>query len=317
MSDAGRRVLITGSAGFLGEATLDQLTAGDSSPLAVCVDTRPTSGPAGETRRFISVVRDVTEPLDDILVDNEIDTVVHLAFLLQSQRDPAQARRVNVEATEQLLRSCAKANISQFIYLSSSTVYGAHPDNTRPFTEDDPVNPVKGFTYSEHKVEAEQMVLRFGEENPDCAVSIMRGCVVMGPGTRNFITDSLGLRFLPVPAGFDPEMQFLHIDDYKTAVQAVFTQRSRGIFNIAGSGTISWRGLVRMSGATSLPAPVSVLRAATDLTWKIGLQNRANSAGLAFIQYPWTVSIDKMESELGWAPKRTSEDAVRAWASDR
>ncbi len=317
MPDSNRRVLITGSAGFLGEATLDRLTGNDDSLFAVCVDTRQTSGPEGETRRFVSVTRDITRPIGDLLDDYSIDTVVHLAFVLQPQRDPSAARVVNVEATRKLLAACSAAGVKQFVYLSSATVYGAHPGNDKPFTEQDPVNPVSGFTYSEHKVEAERLILEHGEANPECAISILRGCVVMGPGASNFITDSLGLRYLPVPAGENPEMQFLHVADYASAVEALLKQRSRGIFNIAGSGSVRWRDLVRMTGGTPIPSPAPILKGVINLTWKLKLQQRSNSAGLSFIRYPWQVSTEKIAAELQWKPLHSSQEALESWASSR
>lgn len=317
MPEAGRRVLITGSTGFLGEATLDRLTGSDESAFIACVDARPTGGPAGATRKFVSITRDITQPLDDLLADYSIDTVIHLAFLLQPQRNPAEARRVNVDATRQLLESCVKNGVQQFIYLSSATVYGAHPVNETPFAETDPVNPVRGFTYSEQKVEAEQLVLDHAQSNPNCAVSILRGCVVMGAGAQNFITESLGLRFLPVPLGANPKMQFLHVDDYCSAVEAVLMHRSQGVFNIAGSGTVSWREMVRIAGGKAVPTPAFMLKGMTELTWRLGLQQRSSSAGISFIRYPWLVSTEKMAKELDWKPAHSSREAVEAWASAR
>ncbi len=317
MPESNRRVLITGSAGFLGEATLDRLTASDDSAFVVGADTAQTKGPEGDTRRFVSVTRDITQPLDDLLADYSIDIVVHLAFVLQSQRNPEESHRINVDATRQLLDACSKSDVKQFIYLSSATVYGAHPGNDRPFLEDDKVNPVSGFTYSEHKVEAESLVLDFAEANPQCNVSILRGCVVMGPDARNFITESLGLKFLPVPAGANPDMQFMHVDDYCSAVESVLSQNAQGIFNIAGGGTVSWREMVSIAGGKAIPAPAFVIKGLTDLTWKTGLQKRSSSAGLAFIRYPWLVSTEKITTELGWEPERSSREAVESWANSR
>ncbi len=315
MPESSRQILITGSAGFLGEATLDRITRNDDSAFVVCVDARQTKGPGGETRRFVSVTRDITDSLDDLLADYSVDTVIHLAFVLQAQKHPERTRAVNVDATRRLLDSCAQAGVKQFIYLSSTTVYGAHPENDHLFTEDESVNPVEGFTYSEQKVEAERLVLEFAKANPDCAVSILRGCVVMGPGASNFITESLGMKVLPVPSGANPEMQFLHVDDYCSAIDVVLAQEPRGVFNIAGRGTVSWREMVRLAGARAVPAPGPVLKAVTDLTWKLGVQQRSPSAGLAFIQYPWLASTRKIESELSWSPERSSRQAVESWAS--
>ena len=320
MTESIRRVLITGSAGFLGEATLDRVTAMDDSLLAVGLDTRQSSGPSGETRRFISVVRDIREPVDDLLADYDIDTVVHLAFVLQppnNASDRAEAQEINVAATERLLTACAKTGVRQIVCLSSATVYGAHQTFTEPFTETDAVNPVAGFSYSEQKIEAEKLLIRYGDEHPDCAVSILRGCVVMGPGSSNFITDSLGMRFLPAPIGANPAMQFLHIDDFASVIEAVLRQRSRGIYNIAGNGTITWREAVQAAGGTALPMPAPMLNGLIDLTWKLRLQRRSPAVGLSFIRYPWLVSTHKIESELGWKAKHSSRNALESWAASR
>ena len=320
MTELPRHVLITGSAGFLGEATLNRVTAMDESLLAVAVDTRQTHGVFEETRRFISVVRDIREPMDDLLADYEIDTVIHLAFVLRPQRDARQAacaREVNVDATKHLLDACSKANVRQIVYLSSATVYGAHPGSTGLSEETDAVNPVEGFSYSEQKVEAEELLTRYGDEHPECTVSILRGCVVMGANANNFITDSLGMRFLPAPVGADPDMQFLHVDDYASAIEAVLSQRPRGIYNVAGNGTTTWREAVRMAGGSTVPVPAPLLKGVIDLTWKLRLQRRSPANGLSFIRYPWLVSTEKIRSELGWQAEHSSRDALESWATSR
>lgn len=317
MPEPPRRIAITGAAGFLGSATLERLTAMPGTELVVGIDILPTPGPPGETGRFVSVVRDVTGPLEDILRDYEVDAVVHLAFVLRPPRDERVARLINVDATATLLDACAAAGVGRFVYLSSTTVYGAHASYTRPYVETDSPAPVAGFTYSEHKVEAEALIERFTEAHPEVAASVLRGCVIMAPGADNFIADSLSMRLLPAAAGSDPEMQFLHIDDYASAVEAVLVKRAVGVFNIAGSGTVRWRDMVRMAGGRVVPVPAGLLRKVIDVTWGLRLQNRSPSSGLAFITYPWLASTAKIESELGWKARHSSRDALEAWISGR
>ena len=317
MTEPPRRILITGSAGLLGEATLKRLTGLPSTDFAVALDREPTDGPDGETRKFMSVVRDIREPADRVLTDYGVDTVVHLAFILRPPRNRASARAVNVEATERLLSACAAAGVKRFVYLSSTTVYGAHSSYRRPYVETDPVNPVKGFSYSEHKAEAERLVLRFAEERPECAVSVLRGCVVMGKGADNFIASSLDMRILPTPMLANPDMQFLHIDDYASVVEAVLSQQARGVYNIAGGGTVRWREVVKVAGGIAAPVPTLLLKAATGLGWKLRLQGRSPANGINFIRYPWLASTAKIEQELGWRAKYTSRQALDAWVEGR
>lgn len=317
MPESTQRILITGAAGFLGEATIDMCTRLATTRVAAALDVVPPQGPKGETRRFISVVRDVREPLDDLFESYRFDAVIHLAFIMRPPKDEVEARKVNVDATRSLLDSCEKFGVKQFIYLSSATVYGAHETYSKPYTEEDEVNPVEGFTYSEHKVDAERLVQEFAERNSEAAVAIMRGCVVMAPGADNFIADSLGMRLLPAPAGADPDMQFLHIDDYASAVELALTKRAKGVFNIAGSGTVKWREMIKIAGGSVIPAPSPVLKGLTDVAWKLGLQDRSPAAGINFIQYPWLVSTEKIQREFGWNPRHSSLQALESWAESR
>ena len=65
-------------------------------------------------------------------------------------------------------------------------------------TEDEIPQPVPGFTYSEHKVEAERLLEDAATAGGPAAV-ILRGCVITGPGTGSFILSSLSLPILPIP----------------------------------------------------------------------------------------------------------------------
>jgi UDP-glucose 4-epimerase len=252
-----------------------------------------------------------------VLQGYEIEAVVHLAYMLKTGRDRHLARQVNVGATESLLRACHTAGVRQFVYLSSTTVYGAHPSYSRPYTETDAVNPVKGFAYSEQKAEAEMLVLRFGEEHPQAAVSVLRGCVIMAAGADNFIARALGKRVLPAPAGADPDMQFLHLDDYLSAVEVVLASGAKGIYNVAGDGVVRWREMVSLSGARLLPTPAALLSAAVGLSWAVRLQDDAPPCGLNFIRYPWLASTEKALTELGWKPRHTSREALQSWVDGR
>lgn len=59
------------------------------------------------------------------LVDG-VDTVVHLAALsdTESNADPAQAAKVNVDGTAALVRAAESAGVRRFIYASTVQVYG-------------------------------------------------------------------------------------------------------------------------------------------------------------------------------------------------
>ncbi len=71
-------------------------------------------------------IRD-SEKFDEILKDNKIDVVLHLACLSNDpsfELNPKISRAINYECFEDLVLSSKKNNIKKFIYASSSSVYG-------------------------------------------------------------------------------------------------------------------------------------------------------------------------------------------------
>ncbi len=317
MGELPSRIAVTGSAGFLGLATVSGLCEKPGVELVAAVDLSPTELKPLSTRRLVSVIRDVRAPLRDVLEAMEIEAVVHLAFLLRPDRNEELAREVNVEATGRLLEDCSSAGVRQFVYLSSTTVYGANAERDRPAVESDPVNPVRGFQYSEHKVAAERLILAHGKRNPGMRVCILRGCVIMAAGADNFIARSLGRRVLPYPAGADPEMQFLHLSDYASSVEAVLSKRAEGVFNIAGDGSLRWRALARLAGARGVSFPAWFLKLGVGVSWNLRFQDESGASGLNFIRYPWLASTAKIREELGWRPRYTAQEAFTEWASAR
>ena len=317
LADLPARIAVTGSAGYLGSATVAALCSRPEVELVAGIDIAPTELRPRQTRRLISITHDIRTSLLDVLRDLDIQAVVHLAFLLRPTRDESLAADININATGRLLEDCEAAGVGQFIYLSSTTVYGAGPERNRPAVEDDPVNPVRGFQYSEHKAAAERLILDHSRRNPNMRACILRGCGTMAAGAENFVTQAFARRVLPVPAGADPEMQFLHLDDYTAIVETALTRRVNGIFNIAGNGTLRWRDLVRTVGAMALPLPAPILKGLIGLTWSLGLQNSSKPAGLNFIRYPWLASTEKVRRELGWQPTHSSRDAFTDWAKSR
>lgn len=297
-----RTLLVTGAAGFLGGTVVDMALALPQVDRVVGVDARPS------TRldpRFTAVQRDVRASLRDLL--EGVDWVFHGAFLLRPGRNEREARSVNVDATASLLAECERAGVGRVVYPSSTTVYGAHAGSGF-HVEEDARRPVPGFRYAEHKVEVEDLLAGSG-----MSVAVLRACIVLGPGAANFITESLGMRILPVPADADPPMQFLHRDDFADAVRAALLAERGGVFNIAGRGTVNWREAVRRAGSRPLPVPARLLAGLTEASWRLRLQSRSPGAGLEMIRHPWLASIGRIEREWGWAPRCTSAEALASW----
>jgi len=154
----GRRILVTGGAGFIGSNLVDRLLAlGDEVTAVENFDPfypRPRKESnlraAGRHPRFRLVEADIRDAgrVSSMLAEARPDAVVHLAAkagVRPSIDDPAAYTSVNVQGTVHLLDAASKLDPKpRFVYASSSSVYGDRPD--APFRETDPVdNPVSPY----------------------------------------------------------------------------------------------------------------------------------------------------------------------------
>ena len=142
---SGLRVAVTGAAGSIGARLVESLAASSNVDAVVALDAHPIDL---THPKVVSYQHDISQPVDSIFKEHGVQSVVHLAFQLKPGRNREAARRVNVGGTARVLQSCQAANVRHILYLSSTTVYGAHPGNDTPFTEESPVRPVRGFQYA-------------------------------------------------------------------------------------------------------------------------------------------------------------------------
>lgn len=279
----------------------------------LATDIRSPRMPYPQRVNFVSW--DVAAPNPGIFADHLIDTVIHLAYVLNPARRKTDARRVNVVGTENVLQACQEAGVRHIIYLSSASVYGAHADNPAFLTETDPIRPIEGFQYSEDKAAAESRLAAFSERNRSTAVTVLRVCPVMGPNADNFIANAFRKPFLPAIALADPPMQFLHEDDLVLTLARCLKLKPRGIYNVAGDGTIRWSEIVSMMNRPLVRLPAPVWYFLTSAAWRLRLQNDSPASGLDFIRYRWTASAEKIKAELGIEFQHTSRTAWESYAA--
>lgn len=311
--DKVRRVAVTGAAGYLGRLLVGRLArdAGLDVLLGMDVCPRPTDWPANA----VFVERDITGDIADLLVEHGIEAVAHLAFVLKPDRNAARARNVNVGGTASVLRACVNAGVRQVLYMSSATVYGAHRDNADVLTEGSPLRPVRGFQYGEAKVDVEAMLTKFCADHAEVKVCVLRACPVLGVEADNFVARSFSGNVLVGLVGYDPPMQFLHECDAADIMQHCLLHGVEGTYNVGGLGTVRWSEMARIAGRRLVRIPAPFLYSATEISWRLGLQNSSAGCGLNFIRYPWVVSGEKAEREHGWTAAHTSREAWESFVS--
>ena len=310
MNKAPLRVAVTGAAGYIAGRLISRLHDSDGVETILASDIRPPPVPYSDKVKFARW--DITAPRPDIFAAHRINAVVHLAYVLNPSRREAYARKVNVAGTDNVLQACQAAGVRHILYLSSTSVYGARPDNPPFLAETDPIRPVEGFQYSEDKAAAESHLAEFARREPRAAVTVLRVCPVMGPNADNFIANAFRKPILPAIGDADPPMQFLHEDDLIRALTLCLERRPAGIYNLAPDDTIRWSEMVAMTQARMLRLPAPLWRSLTSAAWRLRLQNDSPACGLDFIRYRWTASPKKIKSQLRLRLRYTSR---AAWQS--
>ena len=314
MAETPQVVAVTGAAGYLGRRLVARLQEEPTVQKVLGIDLRPMEEPLP---KLYFTRHDVTQPLDGLFREHGVEAVVHLAFVLRQGRNREAVHRINVGGTENVLHACRAARVRRIVYFSSTTVYGSHPDNPIPLTEESPTRPPYAFQYAWDKAETEKLLARYAQEVPDARLTVLRGCVVMGPTASNFITRAFFKPILVGIRGADPPLQFLHEADL-TDLLVWFLQEGRpGLFNVAGPGEVRYSQMVRMARRPLVWLPAFVAYPLTELTWRLRLQNDSPAVGLDFIRYSWVASTEKLRRETGFAFKHTSEEALRSYLEAR
>ena len=315
MSEKPRRVAVTGGSGYVGTALIRHLVERDDVSSVLAIDVRELKQAFGSKVSFVR--QDVSAPFPELFGDHAVDTVVHLAYILRQGRNRETNRRVNVDGTHNTIDACRRGGVRRVIYLSSTSVYGAHPDNPPALTEDMPTRPVTGFQYSEDKVQSERLLFEYASDSPDVSVCILRCCPIMGANADNFIASAFDKPFLVAVSGANPPMQLIHEEDMVRCLAQVTLGEAQGLFNLAGAGSINWNEMAAWHGRRVLSMPAWLLYSLTQFTWSLRLQSDSPAMGLDMIRYPWFASTDKIESEIGFRPRYTSNDAWEAYVQRR
>lgn len=159
-----RHALVTGGAGFIGSHLVDSLLA-DGFRVTVVDNFDPFYDPQVKRLNVTPHLKNANYTLieEDIRdadalrsnLTDDYDVIVHLAAkagVRPSIQDPIAYQEVNVRGTQNLLEFAKERDIRQFVFASSSSVYGVNPNV--PWREDDhvlmPISP-----YASTKVSGE------------------------------------------------------------------------------------------------------------------------------------------------------------------
>ncbi len=259
-----KSVLVTGGAGFIGSHLVDTLLGEGSWRVTVVDDLNDFYSPDVKRANvhdallnpgFELVELDIRDPakLRDVFDRSEFDCIVHLAAragVRPSLREPKLYAETNINGTLNLLELARDYEVKQFVFGSSSSVYGIN--SKVPFSEDDPIHqPISPYaatkaageflchTYS-HLYNIRTVCLRFftvygARQRPDLAIHKFSRLITEGKPIQIF-------------GDGDTRRDYTYIDDIIQGVRAAMDYEAsmHEVFNLGESETTELTRLVEL-----------------------------------------------------------------------
>jgi UDP-glucose 4-epimerase len=303
------RYVITGGAGYIGSRLVDLLSRREDTERIVICDLAPPRGPYLPKTEFERIdVRD-RAAVRAVLERTRPDALVHLAFILNPSHDEELMYDVDVNGTHNVLDAASAAEVGQVLVTSSSTAYGAFPDNPVPITEEHPVRGVPVFSYARDKTESDRICQLWAERHPDATMTIVRPCIVFGPSVDNYLVRLWTKAPFAVDAAgsIDNEIQFVHEDDVVEAITQLLLGRHAGAFNVCGDGTMTLRECAELVGSPVRKLPLRAYRGLAKAMWALHA-SEAPPGQIEFALHPWLVSADKLQRTTSWQPRHSSRE---------
>ena len=298
-------IAVTGASGHVGQRLLPLLVGHPDVTRVVALDAREP----GWHRRGIEFHRvDIAgTELAPLLAG--IDTVVHLAGVVDPIPDVDLMARVNVEGTRRVLAAADAVGARRLIRISSATVYGAWPNNPVPLTEDAVLRPNPEFSPAVQGAEVERLIAAWRDEHPDVTVTTLRSAPVVGLGAER-LTARIVLGRPPLRVrGAAMHVQVVHVDDLAAALALAATTDLAGVYNVAADGWLDAAVLRALLPRSPVPAlPADVLERVLARTWALGVGDVPPGI-VPYLVHPWLLANDKLVA-AGWSPTRTNEQAI-------
>jgi UDP-glucose 4-epimerase len=255
------------------------------------------------------------------------DVVVHLAFIILGSHE--ETRSINLEGSRNVFQAAIACGAKRLVYASSVAAYGFHTDNPQPLTEDVPPRGTSEFYYSAQKAELEELLAGL-TEGVDIDTYVFRPCIVAGPDALLMVDNVPYVRIseqlpgavrrlfdvVPMlkPVIPDPGVpyQLVHHDDVATAIRAAIQGRGEpGVYNLAGDGELTLSVLASEMGYYAVPVPELAVDATAAITARLPFMP-PEAAWIQAFRVPAIMDTAKARKQLGWRPKHTGRDALRA-----
>ena len=223
-----KTILVTGGAGYIGTHTVVELLKDDNYNVII-LDNFSNSNHLilnrlkKITNKPIKLYhRDCRSNLDDIFSDNKIDGVIHFAAfksVSESVENPLYYYDNNINSLINLLDTCKRYDVNNFVFSSSCSLYGNVLSGDLPVNEETPLsNPESPYAYT--KLIGERILQDFSKSNSDFKIISLRYFNPVGAHDSGLIGESpinKPNNILPVIcSSVNGEQMVVFGDDYDT-----------------------------------------------------------------------------------------------------
>jgi UDP-glucose 4-epimerase len=306
-------VLVTGVSRHLGGRVAARLAADPRIERVIGVDTTPPAGDIAELIGRTEFVRaDIRNPLiAKVIATAGVDTVVHMSVVATPfiAGGRSSMKEFNVIGTMQLLAACQKApSVRKVVVRSTTTVYGSSPRDPAMFTEETEAKGPPLGGYAKDAVEVEGYVRGFARRRPDVTVTMLRFANFLSPFIDTPLTKYFSLPAVPTVLGFDPRLQFLHVQDGLDVLQQASLEDHHGTYNVAAPGVLLLSQAIRRAGRVALPVPQIAASTLGSILRSAGAADFSPEQ-LQFLSYGRVVDTGKIERTFGWRPHYSTVEA--------
>ncbi len=313
-----KRVLVTGSGGFIGSTLVKRLLTNGVEVLGIdnFTNSYDPMEKIGRTEKLkelegFEFLRGDLASTDLHGALKGVSTVFHLAGRagVRSSFDLYDSYvHDNIVATTQLLRAMSdQSQPMRLVYASSSSIYG---NAQRPFLE--VLDPAPVSPYGKTKLAAENLVL--GATSNRISTVALRYFTVYGPeqrpdmGFRKFITSALLGREIEIYGDGSQSRDFTFVDDIVTATIAAGESNVSGMaINVGGGSTVTLLGVMKIiSNLLGAPLRLSFGDFARGDVMHTGADLSRAQRYLHFA--PATSLEEGLAREFQWLEQRISRD---------
>ena len=216
------KILITGGTGFIGRYLVNDLLEHNYN---VKILTRQENVHIPE----IEIIKgDITKFDDCFNAMDDVDAVFHNAAYATDYGKKEEIFNININGTQNILKSCKKKGINRLIYTSTAGVYG-FPNIKEKIDEKSELKPYN--IYHKSKLEGEKIL----KNNKDLKVSIIRPPLVLGAngkGSEILINKIKSGKMIYIGKG-NQYISIVHPSDVAQCLRLVFENDKIGdIFNV-------------------------------------------------------------------------------------